>query len=249
MLYTLDQLSSASIAVTSESTEITDKKGNVIRKTFRSKSAEFNATNALLHPAIMAAAAGSGIEIAAEGAAIEMPRILSIAAGATIDASDAKTGTIHVMGMFGNGANDVELTQSTEAVAGESFAFVDGKITVPAAGDDLPTYYVIRYDRDRETGMKISNYADKFPNTVHLNLLCSYVDPCSDELKSCIVYIPSFMANPDITINLDADNQEIDYNGTIQIDYCSKGGQKLLYVIYYPDEDVTVVATGEDTTP
>lgn len=249
LLYTLDQLSSASIAVTSESTEITDKKGNVIRRTFRSKSAEFNATNALLHPAIMAAAAGSGIEIAAEGAAIEMPRILSIAAGATIDASDAKTGTIHVMGMFGNGANDVELTQSTEAVAGESFAFVDGKITVPAAGDDLPTYYIIRYDRDRETGMKISNYADKFPNTVHLNLLCSYVDPCSDELKSCIVYIPSFMANPDITINLDADNQEIDYNGTIQIDYCSKGGQKLLYVIYYPDEDVTVVATGEDTTP
>ena len=89
LLYTLDQLSSASIAVTSESTEITDKKGNVIRKTFKSKSAEFSATNALLHPAIMAAAAGSGIEVAAEGSAIEMPRILSIAAGATIDATGA----------------------------------------------------------------------------------------------------------------------------------------------------------------
>lgn len=247
MLYTLDQLSSASISVTSESNEITDKKGNIIRRTFRSKSAEFTATNALLHPAIMAAASGSGIEVATESVAIEMPRILSIAAGATIDAGDAKEGTIHVMGMFGNGANDVELTQSTAAVAGESFAYVDGKITVPDAGDDLPTYYIIRYDRDRNTGIKISNYADKFPNTVHLNLLCSYVDPCSAELKSCIVYIPSFMANPDITINLDSENQEIDYAGTIQIDYCSKGGQKLLYVVYYPDENVTVVGTGEDS--
>ena len=248
LLYTLDQLSSASIEISAESTEITDKRGNVIRTTYRSKSGTFNATNALLHPAIMAAASGSGIEVATETAAIEMPRILSIAAGATIDADDAKEGTIHVMGMFGNGANDVELTQSTSAVAGETFAYVDGKITVPDAGDNLPTYYVIRYDRDRTTGIKISNYADKFPNTVHLNLLCSYVDPCSDELKSCIVYIPSFMADPSTTINLDSENQEMDYNGTLQVSYC-EGAGKLLYVIYYPDENVTVVATGEDTTP
>ena len=247
LLYTLDQLSSASIEITAESTDITDKKGNVIRTTYKSKSGTLNATNALLHPAILAAAAGSGIETATSASKIEMPRIFSLAAGATIDASDAKTGTIHVMGMYGNGANGVELTQSTTAVVDESFAYVDGNLTVPAAATDAPTYYIVRYDRDVESGIKISNYADKFPNTVRLNLLCSYVDPCDDELKSCIVYIPSFMADPSVTINLDSENQELTYSGKLQIDYCSEGGQKLLYVIYYPDENVTVVGTGTDT--
>ena len=245
LLYTLDQLSSASIEISAESNEITDKKGNVVRVSYRSKSGTFNATNAFLHPAIMAAAAGSDIETATTTAAIEMPKMLSVAAGATVSVSDAKTGTIHVMGMYGNGANGVELTQSTTAVVDETYKLDGTDLTVPAAADDAPTYYIIRYDRDVTSGIKIANTADKFPNTVHLTLLCSYVDPCSDTLKPCYVYIPSFMSDPSVTINLDSENQEMDFNGTLQIDYCGAGGKKLLYVIYYPDEDLTVVATDD----
>lgn len=245
LLYTLDQLSSASIEISAESNEITDKKGNVVRVSYRSKSGTFNATNAFLHPAIMSAAAGSDIEVATATAAIEMPKMLTLAAGGTVSVADAKSGTIHVMGMYGNGANGVELTESTAAVVDETYKLDGTDLTVPASGTDAPTYYIIRYDRDVTSGIKIANMADKFPNTVHLTLLCSYVDPCSDTLKPCYVYIPSFMADPSVTINLDAENQEMDYNGTLQIDYCGEGGKKLLYVIYYPDEDLTVVATDD----
>lgn len=248
LLYALDQLSSASIEISAESNEITDKMGNVVRVSYRSKSGTLNATNAFLHPAIMSAAAGSDIEVASATNKIQMPRIVSISAGETIDASDAITGTIHVMGMYGNGANGVELTQSTSAVVDQTYKLEDGKLTVPAAGDDAPTYYIVRYEREVSSGMKIANTSDKFPNTVRLTLFCSYVDPCSDTLKSCYVYLPSFMADPSITINLDSENQEMDYSGTLQTDYCGKGGQKLLYVIYYPDEDVTVVATTTEST-
>ena len=48
ILYSLDQLQSASIEITSESTDIVDKKGNVVRTIYRSKQGSFTATNAFL---------------------------------------------------------------------------------------------------------------------------------------------------------------------------------------------------------
>lgn len=243
LLFTLDQLSSASIEISAESTEIQDKKGNVLRTQYRSKSGNFNSTNAFLHPAVMNAASGSDIVVASETKPIQMPKIISVPAGTTIDASDALTGTIHVIGLYGNGANDVALTQGTTAVVGQTFALVDGKLTVPAAGTNAPVTYIVRYERNVESGIKLSNLSNKFPNTIHMTFLCSYMDPCSDELKPCYVYIGSFMPDPSITINLDSENQELDFNGIIQTDYCS--ADKVLYVIYYPDEDLTVI--GEDT--
>ena len=248
LVFTLDQLKSASIAVTTESTDIVDKKGRLLRRNYKSKSAEFNSTNAFLHPAAMAAGAGSAIENASAASKIQMPKILSVNAGTTVDVADAKEGTIHVMGIFGNGANDVEIEQSTTAVVGESYALVDGKLTVPAAATDAPTVYIIRYERDVESGIKIANLADKFPNTLRMTFFCSYVDPCDDQLKPCYVYCPSFMPNPDLTINLDSENQELDFNGVVQTDFCG-GTDKILYVIYYPEEDLTVVgSTTEDSS-
>jgi len=240
LLYTLDQLSSAEIAIEAESTDITDKKGNVVRTVYRSKSGTLTATNAFLHPAVMNAASGSDIEVATAANKIRMPKIATIAAGASLDVGDALEGTIHVMGLYNNGANGVELAQGTAAVVDTSYALVDGTLTVPAAATDAPTSYVIRYERDVASGIKLINSADKFPNTVRLTLLCTYVDPCDDTLKPCYVYIPSFMADPSVTISLDAENQEMTYNGNLQMDYCS-GVTKTLYIIYYPDEDVTVV--------
>ena len=38
LLYTADQLTNASIAITSDSTDITDKRGNVIRRIYKTKN-------------------------------------------------------------------------------------------------------------------------------------------------------------------------------------------------------------------
>lgn len=242
LLFTVDQLSSASIEISAESTDITDKKGNILRTQYRSKSGTFNSTNAFLHPAIMNAASGSKIEVAGAGAkAIQMPKIMSVAAGTTTDVSDAISGTIHVLGLYGNGANDDNELRidETEPVVHVNAKLVGGELTVPDAGTDAPVTYIIRYDRNVESGYKLSNLSNKFPDTIHFTLLCSYMDPCEDELKPCYVYFGSFMPDPNMTINLDSENQEIDFNGIIQVDYCS--ADKVLYIIYYPDEDLTVV--------
>ena len=244
ILYYLDQLSTASIEISADSTDITDKKGNVVRTKYKSKTGTFNATNAWLHPAIMNAASGSEIKTATAEAPIEMPKMEIVPAGGSITV-DAIEGTIHVIGMYGNGANGKVLTQSTEAdYEAGTFKLSEGTLTVPAKAEDVPIQYLVKYQRNSKSGIALVNTADKFPNTVRLTLFCSYIDPCSDELKPCYVYIPSFMADPSVTISLDAENQEMDYNGILQMDYCST--EKHLYFIYFPGDETVVSGTVEE---
>ena len=246
LLYTLDQLSSASIEISAESVDITDKKGNVVRTVYTSKTGTFTATNAFLPPALMIAASGSDIENASDDAPIEMPKIEILTAGATATLADVVEGTVKVIGLYGNGSNGKALTQSTDAdYEAGTFGYANGKVTVPAAGDDLPIQYLVKYQRTVTSGMKLVNTADKFPSTVRLTLYCSYIDPCDDDLKPCYVYIPSFMADPSVTISLDRETQEMDFNGTLQMDYC--GTEKNLYFIYFPDEDIVVSGTVTDS--
>lgn len=244
ILYTLDQLSSASIEISAESTDITDKKGNVVRTIYTSKTGTFNAQNAWLHPQIMNAASGSEIEEATAENPIEMPKIEIVKAGGSITV-DAVEGTVKVIGLYGNGANGKALSQSTAAdYEAGTFALADGTLTVPAAGEDMPIQYLVKYQRNVTSGIKLVNTADKFPNTVRLTLFCSLVDPCDDELKACYVYIPSFMADPSVTISLDRETQEMDFNGILQMDYCA--AEKNLYFIYFPDENAVVTGTVEE---
>ena len=84
LLYTLDQLSSASIEISSESQDITDKNGNIVRTIYKSKQGTFTATNAFLHPQIMNAASGSDIEQATATHPVVMPRFQLLKAGATV---------------------------------------------------------------------------------------------------------------------------------------------------------------------
>lgn len=231
ILYTLDQLSTASVEISAESTDITDKKGNVVRTVYTSKTGTFSATNAFLHPQIMNAASGSEIQKAAADNKIDMPYITVVAAGATVDVANAKTGTVKAIGLYGNGANDEAMT--AEAIAA---ATTDNKLTLPAGGDDKPIEYLVTYEREVESGIKLVNDAESFPDLVKLTLYCSYVDPCSDELKPCYVVLPRFMADPSVTISLDRENQEMDFNGNLNIDYCST--TKALYYIYFPEETV-----------
>lgn len=250
LLYSLDQLSSASIEITSESTDITDKNGNVVRTIYKSKQGTFNATNAFLHPQIMNAASGSTIQKATSLAPIDMPKILILAAGsAATELTGIKADTVpEVIGIFGAGANSERLTAittGTPSFSGDTGTFLwnstDSEITIPAAASDAPLSYLVQYEREVESGIKLVNTADAFPDTVKLTLYCSYVDPCDDQLKACYVVLPSFQASPETTISLNSDEQEMDFNGSIQVDYCATS--PALYYIYIPDE--AAVKVGE----
>lgn len=245
LLYTLDQLKSASIEVSSDPTEIKDKNGNVIRAIYNSKTATFKASSALLSPVLLNAQSGVEAKTATADKKIEMPKITVVAAGSTLNAADAKEGTIHVMGLYTNGANGVALAQGTAAVVDKTFGYdaTAKTITVPAAATDAPTRYLVKYDRDAESGIVLSNSATSFPETIHLTLYAAVMDPCSDSYRAAYIYVPSFQPDPSVTINFDSENTETDYNGNIMVDYCGSENKELYY-IYFPDEDaVTTVET------
>ena len=241
VLYTLDQLTSAQIEISSDPTQVTDKNGNVIRNIYKSKSGTFTANSAMLSPAILQAQSGTLAENASDDSAITMPRISFIAPGGVLDVAEAREGTIHVMGRYFNGADDVELKAGTTAVAGKTYAYDDTlkTVTVPAAGEGLPEQYTIIYDVDRTSGMKIANTANSFPDTIKLTLYAAIMDPCSDTYKSAYIVLPSFQPDPSTTISFDSDNQETSFNGNLQIDFCSC--QKALYYIYFDNEDAVVL--------
>ena len=235
--YALDQLSGASIEISAESSDIVDKKGNIIRTSYRTKTGTLTATNALLHPAALNAQSGKEITYASSSAAIQMPKIYVVEAGKAIQVPDLKTGTLRVIGLYGNGANAPALN------AADSAALVTGTgsnavFTAPAAGADLPIQYLIKYERDVVSGAVLSNTTKDLPGLVKLTLFCSYGDPCNNDLKPCYVVIPRFAADPSMTISLDAETQEVDFSGNLNVDYCA--GTQSLYYIYYPEEDLVV---------
>ena len=55
--------------------------------------------------------------------------------------------------------------------------------------------------------------------------------------SNSLVYIvlPSFQPSPETTIALSSDNATLDFNGSLQTDYCST--DKALYHIYYATAD------------
>ena len=169
-----------------------------------------------------------------------MPKIIVAAAGAEVPIGEFTDGSIRIIGLFGNGANDVAMTPEAAA------ALVSGtgsytKITLPAAGDDLPIQYLIKFERSVTSGAMLMNTTAVSSDLVKLTLFCAMGDPCSDSLRPCYVVIPRFAADPSMTISLDAETQEIDFSGNLNVDYCA--GTSSLYYIYYPDEDLVVTGT------
>ena len=188
-----------------------------MRTTYRSKTGTFTSTSALLHPAVMNIQSGSDITYASSNSTITMPRIFVVAAGAAIQIPDLKTGTLRVIGLYGNGANAdaLDATASAALVTGSGSNAV---FTAPDAGTGLPIQYLIRYERDAVSGAMLTNSTKDFPGQLKLTLFCSYGDPCENDLKPCYIVIPRFAPDPSMTISLDADTQEIDFSGKMNID-------------------------------
>ena len=213
LIFALDQLSSASIEISADSSDVTDKKGNIIRTTYRTKTGTFTATNALLHPAALNAQSGSDIKYATAAQKIQMPQIFVVEAGASIMVTGLKTGTLRVIGLYGSGANAEPMTaaQAATRVSGDVF-------TAPAAGADLPIQYLVKYERDVESGAMLTNSTKDIPGLVKLTLFCAYGDPCKNDLRPCYVVIPRFAPDPSMTISLDAETQEVDFSGNLNVD-------------------------------
>lgn len=235
-LYTLTQLTDATIDISGESTDAVDKNGTLIKRVWKGKTGTFTATNAMVNLNIIGAMSSTeGYKVATADAPIEMPKIFTVkndGTKVTLPDYDKTTSTVQVAAQGNNGAMGVTYTQGTAAAA-DKFAVADnGVVTFPT--DSTAEKFVVLYKRKVKSGVAITNRADKFPGTVRLYVKALAYDPCTaDTLRAVMIYLPSFQVSPEVSISLSADGT-IDYSGDLQVDYC--GADKTLYEIFAIDE-------------
>lgn len=238
LLYTLTQLSDASIEITADSTDAVDQTGTLIKRFWRAKTGTFTATNAMINLNILGAKAGQDPVFASEDSQIKMPKIVEVKAGSTLTLSrgyDTEKGdklAVYAFGTNGSADTSKKYTLGT-AASDKEFAVADGVLTPPTDKDEAR--YLVVYDRQVSEGVAVYNSADKFPRTVHLILKALAVDPCdAGTLRAVYIDIPSFQPSPELTLTLTTDGT-LDYNGDLQVDYCSS--DKALFTVYWANED------------
>ena len=236
VLYTLTQLADAEIAITAESKEARDANGTLIKKFYTGKSGTFTANNAILDFNILAAASGTGKQVAGEGdAAFIAPGIKTIAlkdAGTALELPGVVEGSVSVIGLAGNGSMVKNYVLATD------FQMAEGTLTLPTTGaEDGVAQFVVKYERTVTSGLKVVNKADEFPKTIKLTLKALAIDVCSpDTVRSVLIELPSFQVSPEVNLSL-ATDATISYSGDLQVSYCDVNG-KVLFNIYFVEEDV-----------
>lgn len=235
-LYALTQLTEASINVTADSTDITDKDGNLVYRKYSGKKGEVNATNAFINLAVIETLSAANAEIATSTNGIKMPIIQIVKAGDKLDLTDYDaTATVTVSALY-NGALGKEYTLSGSNTASATEYAIDANTLTPPT-DPEETEYLVKYTKTVKSGAKIVNSADEFPKTHELYFKALAVDPCDKEnFKPVVIRIPEFIPSPEFTVNLQGgDSQTMDFTGAILANTCSS--DKVLFELYYIDEE------------
>ena len=234
LLYTLTQLSEATIETTAESVDAVDNTGVLIKRFWRAKSGSFTATNAMINLSVLGASSGQGAEYASSGSAIQMPKIMIV--NKTVDPitlTGLVEGTVRVNALETNGTMGKSYLQSTTPSTTEFGIASTNQLSLPT--DAEATRFVVKYERTVEAGVKIVNQANKYPKTVSLTLKCLGIEPCTpDVIRAIYIVIPSFQVSSETSITLGAE-ATLDYSGDMQVSYCSP--DKALYYIYMADEE------------
>jgi len=233
-LYVLTQLSEANVDITAESTDVTDKNGNLVKKIWKSKAGTFSATNAFVNTNIIAASTGSTPIFASDAEKVTMPKMMHVKKGATVDLTGYVAGSVKVAQYFGDGAIGKTYALGTTASDTE-FAIAEDTNVLTLPTDAEAEMFFIKYLREVEKGALISNKATEFPTSVRAIMKATYYNPCKkNELKADYIEFPSFQVSPETSFPINADSATMDFSGDLEIDYC--GGDKVLYNIYDADE-------------
>ena len=248
-LYALTQLNNASIDFSADSTDVTDKDGNVIYRKYSGKKADVSATNAFINLAVIEALSAADSEIASSSKTVKMPIIQTVSAGETLDVTGYVNSTVVVSAIY-NGAIDAnkEYKLGSSASAKE-FAIkhteqsgetpASDVLTPPTDNEEIE--YLVKYTKEVKSGAKITISSDKFPKIHELYFKALAVDKCADDdtFRAVIIHIPEFIPSPELSLALQGgDTQTMDFKGSALTNTCSTN--KILVEIYYVDEEEEV---------
>ena len=236
-LYLLTQLQNATIDITADPTDITDKDGNLVYRKYSGKKGEITATNAFLNLAIAEIVSGTSSEIATSEAPKVMPEFKIVKAGETLDVTGAVEDSYVVNAISDNGSLGKAYTKGS-APSKSEFGVATNTLTPPTDTDE--TRFLVKFDKKVTNGAKIT-IGDKYPKVHELYFKALAVDKCKTEdgFRCVVVRVSHFLPSPEVSIALEGgDSQTMDYKGTILTDTCSDNN--LMVEIFYIDEEEDV---------
>lgn len=233
-LYALTQLSNATINITADSTDVTDKDGNLVYRKYSGKKGEITATNAFLNLAIVEAISATTAEVADTGHTIVMPVFKIVKAGDTLDVTDAVADSFIVNALSLNGSLGKAYTKGSDASDSE-FKVDTDTLTPPT--DNAEVQYLVKYKKNVKSGAKVSITGNKYPKAHELYFKALAVDKCNvGSFRAVVIHIPSFIPSPEVNLALQGgDSQTMDYTGAILTDTCSVDQE--MVEIYFIDEE------------
>ena len=247
-LWSVSQISSFSISVTTDSQDAVDATGSPIMTFYRAKQCEITAENALWDLGLFAAQGGGDQALVASTATVKYPVpifdeiTLASATSATLTHTPLlPTGETYavpyVYKLNGDGTlgTKLECAGSTSAghytQAGTALTFASGDLAI---GDTIIAFY--EYEANGTSGtqaLKLQNTAKDFPKAGKFVLEILACDPCD---KSTLYYayliMPSATLAPDVDLDFSTDATH-SFTLRAQQDYCDK--DKVLYTLICPE--------------
>lgn len=243
--FLLDELKSAKIANTEDTTDITGKGDRVLKQIKKNKSTTVSGESALISGGLLAAQTGSYEEVGDVN--IRFPDVIKVEDTTSCKTKFTALGTvgaeiIDLRVMAPNGALlPIHYTQSTGEADATHFKYeaATKTLTLPtdATNISVGTSIVVFYDF-KTTGSRVINKSDVFGKTLYVAVDCLATDVCDNEYK-CQFIIPRAQFSGTFDIDMGGDQTIQAFEATTLVDTCqgTANGELFEFIVYQDPED------------
>lgn len=246
-LFMLSELEDASLNTSAEGEDITDAVGALITTIYRSKQAEFSATNSLFSLNLAAAQFGAEKEVATDEKKIvdytyEMLEIENgkvtlkhepVMVKVVVDGEEKEVSSVKYIYAVENG---VASTSYKAGVAASDTEFlISGKeITVPTG---LTGKVFVEYQYESTNAVRVVNKASEFPKVCSAIIYVIFRDVCTEELIAGKILCKKCKLDPSsVEIALTSTGKH-PFTFKIQKDFCSSEDELFTFIVSDEDED------------
>ena len=237
-LFMLSELEEASLNTTAEGEDVTDAVGALITTIYRSKQAEFTATNSLFSLNLAAAQFGAKKEVAAEGATITdyTYEMIDIPEGATTVALKHTPVADSVKYIYAveNGVASTSYKVGAAASATEFVIAEDGTITLPTG---MTGKVFVEYQYESINAVRVINKASEFPQVCSAIIYVIFKDVCTEELISGKIICRKCKLDPSSVELALTSTGKHPFTFKIQKDFCASEDELFEIIVSDEDED------------
>lgn len=243
--FLLDELKSAKIANTEDTTDITGKGDRVLKQIKKNKSTTVSGESALISGGLLAAQTGSYEEVGDVN--IRFPDVIKVEDTTSCKTKFTALGAvgaeiIDLRVMAPNGALlPIHYTQSTGEADATHFKYEAATKTLTLPTDttniSVGTSIVVFYDF-KTTGSRVINKSDVFGKTLYVAVDCLATDVCDNEYK-CQFIIPRAQFSGTFDIDMGGDQTIQAFEVTTLVDTCqgTANGELFEFIVYQDPED------------